>query len=219
MINISNTKHELESFLDSLLGKDYFGCIYGSYATGTNNEKSDVDLFISSSNIDQSKFELIKEFIIDYHQKNKLSLDDEVPYENKLFVDYKDILDAVELKGFVLEKGLISVPEVQKNKEFLSSRPIRLRLIFNALTTPHIFFGKDERTYHKNRRKAETNLRFLSTHLSTGHTTSDPLNILLNGPNGAEGEMFLGYKRYPIVINYLTSIIKKNDTSKERNFI
>jgi len=211
MINISNTKHELESFLDSLLSKDYFGCIYGSYAIGTNSQKSDVDLFISSPNVDQSKFKLIKKFIIDYHLKNKLLLDDEVPYENKLFVDYKDVTDAVELKGFVIKNSLISVPEVQKNKEFLSSRPIRLRLIFNALTTPHIFFGKDEKTYHKNRRRAEINLRFLSTHLSTSPTTSDPINVLLDGQNGTEGEMFLGYKKYPKVLKHLSSILNKNN--------
>ncbi|MFA7301651.1 MAG: nucleotidyltransferase domain-containing protein [Candidatus Shapirobacteria bacterium] len=207
MINVLSVKNELEVFLDRHLGDDYFGCIYGSYAVGTNNDKSDVDLFIASSKVDKGKFEKIKNFVIDFHRRNQLSLDEEVPYENKLFVDYKDVKDAAQLGGFDKKNDLIVVPAIQKNIIFLSSRPIRLRLIFNALTTPHIFFGRNEKAYFEYKLIAEKNLCFLSSHLSNCVPIDSRLDILLNGPNGVDGEMFLGYKKYPKVIDYLSQIL------------
>lgn len=211
MINILDTKIELESFLDTLLGENYYGCIYGSYAIGTNNEKSDVDLFIASSVVDKTKFELINKFVVNYHQKNNLLLDEEVPYENKLFVEYKDVIEAVNLKGFILKNGSVTVPKIEKTKEFLTSKPVRLRLIFNALTTPHIFFGKNRRKYLINRQIAEKKLCFLSNNLlnQQPYINNTPLEILLNGPNGTEGEMYLGYKKCPEVIGYLASILNR----------
>lgn len=216
MVDIKDTVIELEHLLDNLLRDDYFGCIYGSYAIGTNNQSSDVDLFIASSHTDKTAFKKIKNFVVSFHQKNNLCLDEEVPYENKLYVSYRDVADALDLKGFEKMNNKIIVPKIEKTKIFLASRPVRLRLIFNALTTPHIFFGKNKSGYQKYIKDAEASLRYLSRNLlkSASSTFEDQLAVLLNGPEGTDGEMYLGYKKNPKVINYITQILREDNESR-----
>lgn len=83
---------------------NHFMCVYGSYASESYNDKSDVDLFVAAEKHDIIDSIKICNFIINLHMCNNLVFDNEVPYENKLFVSYEDIEAAINLKSFVKKR-------------------------------------------------------------------------------------------------------------------
>lgn len=206
---------EIENFLsDYFKERKYFACVYGSYANGKRNKDSDIDLLIATEKYTGKDFISIKKFIVDLHKKNKLKIDNEVPFENKLIINYKDFNDAVNLKAFYLKNGIFIIPKVIKNKIFLESRNIKLRLALNSITSPHLFFGNDRIKYLELRNIGEKNIFKLASNLSKTDnlSKSDLVKILLNR-DGKSGEMYLGYKDYPLVIKHLESFVSKYLTS------
>ena len=140
-------KIELINFIkNNIKWNKYFVCIYGSYPTNYFSKKSDLDLFFATENYDKFDFQRIKDFIIDLHGKYNLFVDEEVPYENKLIIKYEDIINATNLLPF--KKGqLYVIPTIKNNSTFLQSKQVKLRLILNALTTPHIFIHGNNTDY------------------------------------------------------------------------
>lgn len=206
---------ELDYFFSNYFkNRKYFVCIYGSYANGHYNKDSDVDLFIASGNFSNLDLESIREFVTDFHKKHNLSLDNEVPYEVKLLIKYKELTDAVNLKGFKsCKNGTIIIPKVEKNKDFLESYEVKLRLALNALTSPHIMFGNDRKTYEQIKSKAENAICRLAINLAGGNTSitkSRLLSVLLGGQHNEEGELYLGYKNYNTVASYLSELLERN---------
>lgn len=203
----------IDRFLtEYFVNRKYFGLIYGSFANGTRSSESDIDLFIALESFTHNDLIQIKKFIINFHEKNNLKIDNEVPFENKLMVSYNDVGEATKLKGFVFQENKIVIPPVIKSRKFLDSKEVRLRLILNALTTPHIFLGNDYTQYMSYKNLAEESIFSLST--SSLHQSlfnvENIVEALLRSENGEEGEMFLGYKRHPFVIKYLNDIISRN---------
>lgn len=206
---------EIEKFLSEYFkGRKYFACIYGSYANGKRNRNSDIDLLVATKKYTKKDLLDIKEFIINLHRRNKLKIDNEVPFENKLMINYQDFNDAVNLKAFNFKNGVFIIPKVIKSKKFLESRQIKLRLSLNAITSPHFFFGNDKSKYLKFKNLGENNVFNLSNKLSKSNkpNKNDLIKILLNR-DGRSGEMYLGYKDYPLVRKYLGSFISKYLTS------
>lgn len=103
---------------------------------------SDLDLCIVGENITEQEKREIKEMVIQFHNSNKLKLDDEVPYNNKLFFSYEEIINAIIYNPFIID-GKINIRKIQKDKYFLSSIEMRKRLIINILTTKHIMINCD----------------------------------------------------------------------------
>jgi predicted nucleotidyltransferase len=193
------------------LGKtDLFVCVYGSYATNSHTPESDIDIFVAVKDRSMVDFEDLHNFVLSLHSKYNLRLDFEVPFRNKLLVSYDDINNANELRAFVQKGSSYLIPSIQKNPEFLASDEIRWRLILNALTSPHLCLSGNHDHYRLFKKDAEEAIFKLAQHLVSTQEPSleDLLDVLLFKDDGAEGEMFLGYKRErPPVIEYLKSLI------------
>lgn len=211
---------QIEKQISSYFGnRSFFACIYGSYANGKKNEDSDIDILIATSYYSQEDLAIFKEMILEFHKTHKLKIDNEVPYENKLLINYKDFDDATNLKGFIKKGNTIVIPAVVKGEEFLGSREVKLRLALNALTSPHIMFGNDPDMYAKLKENAEKNITKLSISKQNSNTygVADLVNTLLTGDNGEEGELYLGYKNYPSVIQHLTQFLNKQMKLQKTN--
>ncbi|PIZ76434.1 hypothetical protein COY05_01090 [Candidatus Peregrinibacteria bacterium CG_4_10_14_0_2_um_filter_38_24] len=208
-----NSLNDLSGFAKSHFGdRPFFGCIYGSHAILQAKDTSDIDVFFATQSLCPEDISAAKSFIMGYHHARGLPLDEEVPYENKLVVDFDDVNKAVNLGGFNLGKdGRITVPPVIKEKKFLESAGIRHRLIFNALTTPHVSFGSALESLQFFKDQAEINLIRLAIDLvaqGVERNVENLLGVLLAGPNGEDGEMFLGYKKNSFVVEHLRNLLK-----------
>lgn len=188
----------------------YFAVTYGSYASGCQTSASDIDFFVAVEQSQKEDLDALVLLLKDLEQEYAITLDTEVPYENKLLVSFIDLDHAVALDAFALDGTSAVVPSIQKEKTFLSSPQIRWRLILNALTTPHIMIAGNSDIYQRYRLSAEAAVRDLSK-LLTGNTEllEERVRALITSKDGATGEMFLGYKseRLPIV-GYLRNILK-----------
>lgn len=200
---------ELSSFFDNYFGgRKYFVCVYGSYLTGKKTKLSDVDLLVATENYTSRDFLNIEKYVLDFHKKWKLKIDNEVPFSNKLLFTYNELKCAMKLAGLTYKSGKITVPAVKKNKQFLFSRKIKYRLAFNAFTTPHLIIGNDKQAYSELKNVAEKNLTLFCLNNFQNEASTDKLvDVLLTGPRGETGEMYLGYKQYPKVICYLNDIL------------
>ena len=158
---------------------------------------SDLDLCIVGENItEQEKWE-IKEMVIQFHNSNKLKLDDEVPYNNKLFFSYEEIINVIIYNPFIID-GKINIRKIQKDKYFLSSIEMRKRLIINILTTKHIMINCDTSKMQIAKNMAwDLILKVIIEYSSIKTLEPDVIlkNLYYDSKNNVEGEMFLGYKK------------------------
>lgn len=205
---------EISRFLSKLLPADsYFCCVYGSYPAKRNTSHSDIDLFVACESTSEDLFKKIELFVLELHSKYGLKQDEEVPYANKLLVSYSDVAQAVNLQQFRdSRESRYTIPRITKNSDFLSSPHIRMRLIFNAMTSPHEFISGNVGAYLEFRDLAEHNLTKLVKQL-IDVPNSDPFALadaLICNDSGEEGEMYLGYKNYDCIKNYLAYILSKN---------
>ena len=83
---------------DHFKKRDYFVCIYGSFATGDNNTKSDLDVVFIVKDFVPIDFKVVKKFTINIHKEFNLKIDEEIPYKNKLLVYYNELEDVIKLK-------------------------------------------------------------------------------------------------------------------------
>jgi len=195
---------------------DCFMYVYGSCASKSYNNKSDIDLFIVAREYSKADFKKIYDFIINLHICNNLILDNEVPYKNKLLVSYKDMESAIALKSFIKKGNNYFIPIVEKNETFFSSKEIRWRILLNALTSPHIYLYGNKQKYSEFKNKAEKAILRLANGLmqKDNSTINDKINILFFGVNNEEGEMYLGYKKErEEVKKYLRKLIIRNSST------
>lgn len=193
-------------------GRDHALCIYGSFASGNNTEQSDLDLFLAADQLSIQDVSELKKYIIDLHERFGMVQDDEVPFENKLIALYDELEDAVKLRGLKIVDCAIKVPPIVKTREFLGSYQMRLRLLFNALTTPNLVFDHDNGHLQSLRAMAERNLMLLA--ISNVHLTrfniKTLIEALLTGDRGEDGEMYLGYRRTDSVLSHLNQVVEAN---------
>ena len=207
---------DLSSFCEGYFkGRDYFACIYGSYASKDFTNQSDLDLFIATNEYNGADFEKVRDFVVDLHTKNGLKINEELPYRNKLIVLYKDIIDATNLEPFLKSGSKYLVPPIEDNREYLASREVRLRMILNALTSPNECICGNREEYETFKHKAEKALIHLACGLiEKDHPTRDDiLHILLKGTHGEESGVYLGYRNKRVsVVEYLKDLISRNLT-------
>lgn len=205
--------NEVKVYLDNYFtDKNYFACIYGSFANGMDNRNSDIDMIVATENYKKKDLILLKEFILSLHTRNNLKTDNEVPYENKLMISYMDFEKAARLRGFKFLDKEIVVPKIVKTKKNLGSKQIKFRLALNSLTSPHIFIGNDQKRYIELKDRAERNLVLFGIYKQKKNIFERKLilDTMMLGGNGENGELYLGYKNYLSVISYLKKIIDKN---------
>lgn len=219
MKNKDKLLKEINQFLmQHFKGSRYFSLVYGSHASGTHSLESDIDLFVVAESSTLFDLNKIKKFVIDLHKINKIKIDNEVPFENKLLINYPEAEEAARLKGFIIRSGKVIIPPVVKTKKFLGSKEIRSRLLINALTTPHIYLGRDYRSYKNTKDIAERGITLLAmSNLNQKRfKVAEVIKFLLMGKHGEEEEMYLGYKRHRSVVKYLHNLVAKNLKNLER---
>ena len=188
-------------------------CVCGSYSSDSFTKDSDLDLLFAVEKYNTAEFRKIRDFVVDLHTKNGLKLDEEVPYETKLVVSYKDIKDAINLKAFSKKDSGYAINPITYDKDFLASRELRLRIILNALTTPNVYIYGDKAKYADFTQKAERAIMRLAHGLTREKNPNkdEILRVLLNGKNGEEGQAHLGYKKDKSkTIEHLKDIIFRN---------
>jgi hypothetical protein len=216
-------KEVADSFTKQLnkyfLPRKYFSCIYGSSASNEINIGSDVDLFISKRKFVSNDFKNIVGVVENIHSRYDLPIDQEVPFSNKLLITTVEMNNSVNMFGIEVRNNKFHIPDVVKSKEFLESDEIKFRLIFNALTTPHLYMGNDVNNYEKFKKIAEKNLIILACdmgnklHLEKKHF----LKIITENSEGSKGEMFLGYKESDTVMRYLSDLFNRAKNSFNNN--
>lgn len=178
----------------------YGGSIYKKLSN------SDIDLAIVVMERSEALDESLERFIVDLHQRHGLRVDTEVPYSNKLLYAKSDLELALALDCFVnKDESSYMVPRVEKSEAFLSSPEIKARLILNALTTPHEFWGS-ARSGASDEIRAGLAITVLSIGLvaKSEFSIDDLESRLIRSEDGDEGELYLGYKTdYEIVKDYL----------------
>ncbi len=201
----------LESIIDTLETQPFPTIIYGSFATDNNTQKSDLDLFFIDDTTDSDEnFESLLCLVLDIHSRHGLKIDNEVPYKNKLIVNSLDLRKSLRSEGFNISNDDLYIPEIEKSHTFLNSYKVRLRLIFNAFTTPHIILNCLDESLSEMRSSFEIKLVLILLALHSSQekiTFSSLLHKALYSEAGASEDMYLGYKINETVINNLKMII------------
>lgn len=188
----------------------YGSCVY------KQNSLSDIDLLISAEDTTQYDISELTDRVINVHKKHSREIDTEVPFENKLLYSFDEVEEAVRLKQFRSSIGRLVIPEVVKEPEYLNSQNVKLRLALNALTTPHKVIAENKATYEEFKLKAEIGILNLAESIAGSGEIEDFTDeqifaALTLGPNGEQGEDYLGYKtEYPEVKEYLWSILSRH---------
>lgn len=169
--------------------------IYGSNIY--NESSSDLDACVI---IDNKDVEIIGDIIkktIDFHRSHNLKIDEEIPHENKLVYTFNELVDTINNPPFYKD-GKVVINDIVKSKEFLSSKEMKKRLLFNILTTDHVTIGFSVAEYEKKAFKIMVDV--VCRYFNIIDKSEDEILSCFyrNKFTGAEGEMFLGYKK-----NYL----------------
>jgi|SRR3989344_6988377 len=199
------------------LSSDAFCVIYGSYPDGVAKTTSDLDIFVANKEYNQALFHDLRKVVIEVHRKFNIPLDEEVSFRNKLLVTFNELEKAAQLNGMDMADNRFIVPDLIKTELYLESEQIKLRLLFNAISTPHYVLWEND-YYSLVKSKVIENLFWLAIDLlGTKKSTLDEIvAILFEDKNYRQGERYLGYKPYPKVIqkikeNILNEAIRLND--------
>lgn len=191
-INIAlNYKDEVLNLL-----KDITLILYGSSVYGCNSSDLDVCM-ISDTSLNKEDFDKLKNLTKEFHLKNNLKIDEEVPYENKLIYTNLFIEDALVNIPFKKENNRYIIDRINKSKEFLSSDLMKKRLILNILTTKNMVLNGNSSLIDDYSKKAwEQILKVVISYCHLNNfSISELLDCLYQNPyTKEEGEMYLGYK-------------------------
>jgi predicted nucleotidyltransferase len=103
--------------------------VYGSFGRMLQRTTSDVDvLFVGETG--PESLDKLTSALIDYSRGQGLTLDEEVPYRNKLLVDWEELTDASSCAVFSGSPRLIPV---RRHLDFLASQYMRLRLFVTGV--------------------------------------------------------------------------------------
>lgn len=183
-----------------------YALAYGSHATGTHQPTSDLDLLYTGRHpLDDVDLRALTAAVVTLHHRHGLDLDEEVPYAVKLYATGDQVDQAAALAGFQPSWG--TPPPTVRETWFLSTGHFRLRLIFNVLTTPHVFLGGNITAYQRQVRCAERSAAVLAQSL-TAHdgppTLQEAWAALWRAPDGRTGKDYLGYLVAPHLLSVLT---------------
>lgn len=166
--------------------------IYGSNIY--NCSSSDLDVCLITSEYNQSLRDEIIRMTKEFHLSNNLRIDEEIPFENKLIYSENEVLNTLEHSPFEFD-GETLIKDIVKTREFLSSIEMKKRLLLNILTTDHLTMGKSTEEYE--RKALKIILETLKKYYSLKDVDVEKIlpYFYRNPYTGAEGEMYLGYKK------------------------
>jgi hypothetical protein len=188
-----------------LPGGDGYALAYGSHAMGTQGPTSDLDLLYTGRHqLTTNQLAVLTDGVIALHRRCGMQLDEEVPFAVKLWATTDQVEQAATLEGFRSRWG--KPPPTVRETWFLSTNDFRLRLVFNVLTSPHIFLGGNVTAYRDQVRTAERSAAQLAQAL-TGigrPTLPQAWAALWQAPDGRTGKDYLGYLVAPHLLSVLT---------------
>ena len=180
------------------VGTAGYALAYGSHATSRAHADSDLDLLVVGAHpLTADTLDRLIDQVITLHHRRGLRVDAEVDHRVKLFASLQAVDGALALGGFTIDpSGNLWVPSLVAEPWFLNSHPFKLRLIFNAVTTEHVFLTGNPTTYRHHRVRADLALGLLTACLLADRdafTIEDTLRVLTRGPGGEVGKDHLGY--------------------------
>lgn len=192
--------------------------IYGSNIYNENSSDLDVCL-IAHENTTELQERIISE-TMKFHLKYNLRIDEEIPYSNKLIYTINEIESILSNPPF-LHNGRVVINDIVKTKEFLSSKEMKGRLLLNILTTDHFTIGRDISIYEN---KALTIIvNAIVDYFNLDYNCEEKILDCMykNIYTGAEGEMYLGYKKnYKEKVIYLQEKVHKTiEYLKKKNSV
>jgi arginyl-tRNA synthetase len=176
-----------------------FAVAFGSHARGIGNPDSDLDLlFVGDNPLGEEQIGWLSAQVKDLHHRHGLTLDEEVSYEVKLYATSAEVSDAIGFGGYHVDTtGALTVPPIVVEPAYLNSAPFKLRLLINALTSPHVFLGGDASRYRDHQAQAEHTVALVALSLLDDLdilAVTDAVAALITDPDsGSSGEDFLGY--------------------------
>lgn len=184
------------SYISPLLKKLHpYVLLYGSSAYGKTS--SDLDVCLIAKDYSDKDLNMLKRLTIAFQLENNMSLDAEVPYENKLIYRESEIQTLLSHPPFSKIDGIYQLTPVKKTKEYMHSDEMKYRLLLNVLTTHSIVIFGNEKEVLKYKNQAWDLLiqMVISYHQLNEFTLNDFLHYLYKDKNtGLEGELYLGYK-------------------------
>ncbi|MFJ3904205.1 hypothetical protein [Streptomyces sp. NPDC090025] len=176
--------------------RDGYALAYGSHAERPG-PASDLDLLYTGARplADRALGRLI-EGVKRLHTDHGLSLDEEVGFASKLYATEREVDRAAGLVGF---RDVTDYATPVGDPVALNSPAFKLRLILNALTTPHVFLTGDVHAYRRQIVAAERGCALPALRIAGPgkRAFSEAVSALLSSPDGLTGKRFLGYRPGP----------------------
>lgn len=169
--------------------------IYGSNIY--NSSSSDLDVCLILNDIDDLKRKKIILETLSFHKYYNLKTDEEIPHENKLLYTKDEVNSTLSNPPFY-KNGIVVIKDIVKSREFLSSNEMKQRLLLNILTTDHLTIGESTSEYEL--KAWEIMIDVITKFYNLDKSSEEEILECMykNKLTGAEGEMYLGYKK-----NYL----------------
>lgn len=170
--------------------------LYGSTIYGI--ETSDLDVAFITLDFNKQEFERLKNATIQFQNDFGMTLDEEVPYSNKLIYKQSEVEDMLKKSPFKRVNGIYQITPVEINEEYFSSKEMKYRLLLNILTTRSVLIqGNKERIDNYRKKAWELLIKIVISYNRIYETEIDQFLELLyqDKKNQVKGEDFLGYKR------------------------
>ncbi|MGW2207447.1 hypothetical protein [Streptomyces sp. NPDC001774] len=170
-----------------------YALAYGSHATRPR-PASDLDLlYTGSTPLPPDQLARLIDGVKRLHTDHGLTIDEEVTFASKLYATTREIDHATRLGGF---DGTTDYATPVGDPEALNGARFKLRLVLNALTTPHVFLTGDVHAYRRHVSDAERGAALLALRITGAGkiTLATAEGALLSSVNGLTEKHFLGYR-------------------------
>lgn len=202
-VKINRICSKYKTYIENMLGKNKLNTLliigYGSniYEHEVNSDL-DVCIVDPQNTLNTSEKDMLVDKTILFHKENGLKLDEEVPLNNKLVFNNKDISSIFNKNPFTNQEGVFEIKDIVKTRDFLTSDEMKQRLFLNIFTTERqVIFGD---------RYMEKVFEFYSWKIIIEAIIKNYMlqdidpeiigKLLYRNPNtNKEGEWYLGYKR------------------------
>ncbi|MBU1201347.1 MAG: hypothetical protein KKA51_02510 [Nanoarchaeota archaeon] len=211
-LRLKSLLKDLESFYSTYSdGRRHFTYAYGSHITGYASEFSDLDIVTIGDDYSKKDIEEIKNYIIDFHNKNNLKIDEEVPFEKKLVCSYNMMLGAVLGEGFHYDDaGMPLVPELILTQEYLQSDELMKRILLSTITNKSYLLSGSYEDYSFYEQKGWEKIVEVIFYMNNNQPLKQDSFLELMISNGERtGRDYLGYMNKEPVRNYLTNKINE----------
>ncbi|MER7516059.1 hypothetical protein [Streptomyces sp. NPDC126499] len=191
-----------------------YALAYGSHASRPR-PASDLDLLFTGTRLLPGRaLARLIDGVKQLHIDHGLPLDEEVGYASKLYATEREIARAARLDGFL---GVSDYAAPVGDPDALNAPAFKLRLVLNALTTPHVFLTGDIDLYRRQTADAERGCALLALRIAAARKTTlgQATDALLSSPEGLTGKHFLGYRPGP----HLYAVVRRGMAHLEREHL